>query len=75
MYCFLLSIILKLSRSLLPPLLVNTLYVSYLDNEYQMVLAGPFFQVPHLLQVVKRRRIKSTLSRKNILARDSFTCQ
>lgn len=32
-------------------------------------------RVPHLLQVVKRRRIKSTLSRKNILARDSFTCQ
>ncbi|KAK1367372.1 HNHc domain-containing protein [Heracleum sosnowskyi] len=32
-------------------------------------------RVPHLLQVVRRRRIKSTLSRKNILARDSFTCQ
>ncbi|KAK3013290.1 hypothetical protein RJ639_008198 [Escallonia herrerae] len=32
-------------------------------------------RVPHLLQVVKRRRIKSALSRKNILARDSFTCQ
>lgn len=32
-------------------------------------------RVPHLLQVVKRRRVKSTLSRKNILARDSFTCQ
>ncbi|KAK1393205.1 HNHc domain-containing protein [Heracleum sosnowskyi] len=32
-------------------------------------------RVPHLLQVVKRRRIRSTLSRKNILARDNFTCQ
>ncbi|KAL1814201.1 hypothetical protein ACET3Z_024266 [Daucus carota] len=32
-------------------------------------------RVPHLLQVVKRRRIKSTLSRKNVLARDNFTCQ
>ncbi|GKV07393.1 hypothetical protein SLEP1_g19176 [Rubroshorea leprosula] len=33
------------------------------------------FQVPHLLQVVKRRRIKHTLSRKNILYRDNYTCQ
>ncbi|XP_062016179.1 uncharacterized protein LOC133732608 isoform X1 [Rosa rugosa] len=33
------------------------------------------FQIPHLLQVVKRRRIKCNLSRKNILCRDSFTCQ
>ncbi|XP_063946634.1 uncharacterized protein LOC108213744 isoform X2 [Daucus carota subsp. sativus] len=32
-------------------------------------------KVPHLLQVVKRRRIRSTLSRKNVLARDNFTCQ
>ncbi|KAL6997452.1 hypothetical protein U1Q18_007579 [Sarracenia purpurea var. burkii] len=32
-------------------------------------------RVPHLLQVVKRRRIKNTLSRKNIFYRDSFTCQ
>lgn len=32
-------------------------------------------RVPHLLQVVKRRRIKSNLSRKNILYRDSYTCQ
>ncbi|KAK9938972.1 hypothetical protein M0R45_015682 [Rubus argutus] len=32
-------------------------------------------RIPHLLQVVKRRRIKCTLSRKNILCRDSFTCQ
>ncbi|XAR68668.1 hypothetical protein NMG60_11003873 [Bertholletia excelsa] len=32
-------------------------------------------RVPHLLQAVKRRRIKNTLSRKNILYRDSFTCQ
>ncbi|GMN38930.1 hypothetical protein TIFTF001_008172 [Ficus carica] len=32
-------------------------------------------KVPHLLQVVKRRRIKSNLSRKNILYRDSYTCQ
>ncbi|KAF9661163.1 hypothetical protein SADUNF_Sadunf19G0039100 [Salix dunnii] len=32
--------------------------------------------VPHLLQVVKRRRIvKSKLSRKNILHRDNYTCQ
>ncbi|KAL8126671.1 uncharacterized protein LOC141720981 [Apium graveolens] len=42
--------------------------------------SGSFFipavlRVPHLLQAVKRRRIRSTLSRKNILARDSFTCQ
>ncbi|XP_076898237.1 uncharacterized protein LOC143551760 [Bidens hawaiensis] len=32
-------------------------------------------RVPHLLQVVKRRKIISTLSRKNILARDNFSCQ
>ncbi|XP_070666005.1 uncharacterized protein [Malus domestica] len=32
-------------------------------------------RVPHLLQIVKRRRIKNSLSRKNILCRDSFTCQ
>ncbi|KAJ4745783.1 HNH endonuclease [Rhynchospora pubera] len=32
-------------------------------------------RVPHLLQVVKRRRIKQGLSRKNILFRDSYTCQ
>ncbi|XAR70074.1 hypothetical protein NMG60_11001904 [Bertholletia excelsa] len=32
-------------------------------------------RVPHLLQVVKRRRIKNTLSRKNIFYRDNFTCQ
>uniref|UniRef100_A0A803Q3R2 HNH nuclease domain-containing protein n=1 Tax=Cannabis sativa TaxID=3483 RepID=A0A803Q3R2_CANSA len=32
-------------------------------------------RVPHLLQVVKRRRIKSNLSRKNILYRDNYTCQ
>ncbi|KAK6945439.1 LOW QUALITY PROTEIN: HNH endonuclease 5 [Dillenia turbinata] len=32
-------------------------------------------RVPHLLQVVKRRRIRNTLSRKNIFYRDSFTCQ
>ncbi|KAL5547158.1 hypothetical protein UlMin_006845 [Ulmus minor] len=32
-------------------------------------------RVPHLLQVVKRRRIKSNLSRKNILYRDGYTCQ
>ncbi|KAB1221154.1 hypothetical protein CJ030_MR2G012847 [Morella rubra] len=32
-------------------------------------------RVPHLLQVIKRRRIKSNLSRKNILYRDNFTCQ
>ncbi|XP_057496138.1 uncharacterized protein LOC130781097 [Actinidia eriantha] len=32
-------------------------------------------RVPHLLQVVKRRTIKNNLSRKNILYRDSFTCQ
>ncbi|GKA54158.1 hypothetical protein Tco_0753107 [Tanacetum coccineum] len=32
-------------------------------------------RVPHLLQVVKRRRTISTLSRKNILARDNFSCQ
>ncbi|RZC82880.1 hypothetical protein C5167_045673 [Papaver somniferum] len=32
-------------------------------------------RVPHLLQVVKRRRIKQNLSRKNILFRDVFMCQ
>ncbi|XP_011010125.1 PREDICTED: uncharacterized protein LOC105115052 isoform X2 [Populus euphratica] len=33
-------------------------------------------KVPHLLQVVKRRRIfRSKLSRKNILHRDNYTCQ
>ncbi|KAF6150164.1 hypothetical protein GIB67_023119 [Kingdonia uniflora] len=32
-------------------------------------------RVPHLLQVVKRRRIRQQLSRKNIFFRDSFTCQ
>ncbi|XP_022932702.1 uncharacterized protein LOC111800353 [Cucurbita pepo subsp. pepo] len=32
-------------------------------------------RVPHLLQVVKRRRIKQSLSRKNILYRDNYTCQ
>ncbi|KAK6124802.1 hypothetical protein DH2020_041453 [Rehmannia glutinosa] len=31
--------------------------------------------VPHLLQVVKRRKVKRGLSRKNILHRDNFTCQ
>lgn len=32
-------------------------------------------RVPHLLQFVKRRRVKNTLSRKNIYYRDNFTCQ
>ncbi|WOK99455.1 hypothetical protein Cni_G08167 [Canna indica] len=32
-------------------------------------------QIPHLLQVVKRRRVKKNLSRKNIFYRDSFICQ
>ncbi|CAL1382244.1 unnamed protein product [Linum trigynum] len=32
-------------------------------------------RVPHLLQVVKRRRIKNTLSRKSILRRDGYECQ
>ncbi|ESW33922.1 hypothetical protein PHAVU_001G109600 [Phaseolus vulgaris] len=32
-------------------------------------------RVPHLLQVVKRRIIKSNLSRKNILFRDNYSCQ
>lgn len=32
-------------------------------------------RVPHLLQVVKRRRIKHSLSRKNIFYRDNYTCQ
>ncbi|XP_011622763.1 uncharacterized protein LOC18421442 isoform X2 [Amborella trichopoda] len=32
-------------------------------------------RVPHLLQVVKKRRVKHTLSRKNIFYRDSFACQ
>ncbi|XP_073062564.1 uncharacterized protein [Primulina eburnea] len=32
-------------------------------------------KVPHLLQVVKRRKVRRCLSRKNILSRDNFTCQ
>lgn len=32
-------------------------------------------RVPQLLQVMKRRRVKQCLSRKNILYRDGFTCQ
>lgn len=32
-------------------------------------------RVPHLLQVVKRRRVKRSLSRKNIFFRDNFICQ
>ncbi|XP_016466345.2 uncharacterized protein LOC107789092 [Nicotiana tabacum] len=32
-------------------------------------------RVPHLLQVVKRRRIKKALSRKNIFYRDNYMCQ
>lgn len=32
-------------------------------------------RVPHLLQVVKRRRIKHCISRKNIFYRDNYTCQ
>ncbi|CAN8244545.1 unnamed protein product [Cochlearia groenlandica] len=32
-------------------------------------------RVPHLLQVIKRRRVKNSLSRKNILLRDDYTCQ
>ncbi|XVF57325.1 hypothetical protein PTKIN_Ptkin06aG0196100 [Pterospermum kingtungense] len=32
-------------------------------------------RIPHLLQVVKRRRIKPNLTRKNVLFRDNFTCQ
>ncbi|XP_072951421.1 uncharacterized protein [Typha angustifolia] len=32
-------------------------------------------RVPHLLQVVKRRRVKHSLSRKSIFYRDSYTCQ
>ncbi|XP_044955940.1 uncharacterized protein LOC123406984 [Hordeum vulgare subsp. vulgare] len=32
-------------------------------------------RVPQLLQVVKRRRVKHCLSRKNILFRDGFSCQ
>ncbi|KAK1297074.1 hypothetical protein QJS10_CPB15g02110 [Acorus calamus] len=32
-------------------------------------------RIPHLLQVVKRRRVKHTLSRKSIFYRDLYTCQ
>uniref|UniRef100_A0A1D1Z033 Anaredoxin n=1 Tax=Anthurium amnicola TaxID=1678845 RepID=A0A1D1Z033_9ARAE len=32
-------------------------------------------RVPHLLQVVRRRRVKYNLSRKSIFHRDSYTCQ
>lgn len=33
------------------------------------------FQVPHLLQVMKRKRVMNSLSRKNILYRDDYMCQ
>ncbi|KAJ0974113.1 hypothetical protein J5N97_016078 [Dioscorea zingiberensis] len=41
---------------------------------------GSFFvpavlRVPHLLQVVKRRREKHNLSRKSVFYRDNYTCQ
>ncbi|KAJ0974119.1 hypothetical protein J5N97_016084 [Dioscorea zingiberensis] len=41
---------------------------------------GSFFvpavlRVPHLLQVVKRRRVKHNLSRKSVFYRDNYTCQ
>ncbi|KAL2923198.1 Anaredoxin [Bienertia sinuspersici] len=32
-------------------------------------------RVPHLLQVMKRKRVKNTLSRKNIFYRDDYMCQ
>ncbi|XP_022882596.1 uncharacterized protein LOC111399483 [Olea europaea var. sylvestris] len=32
-------------------------------------------RIPHLLQVVKRRKVKRSLSRKNIFFRDNFKCQ
>ncbi|GMH08248.1 hypothetical protein Nepgr_010088 [Nepenthes gracilis] len=32
-------------------------------------------RVPNLLQVVKKKRIRNTLSRKNIFCRDDYTCQ
>ncbi|KAI4386656.1 hypothetical protein MLD38_004572 [Melastoma candidum] len=32
-------------------------------------------KVPQLLQVIKRRRLRNNLSRKNILYRDNYTCQ
>ncbi|XP_057771359.1 uncharacterized protein LOC130991268 isoform X2 [Salvia miltiorrhiza] len=32
-------------------------------------------KVPHLLQIVKRRKVKRGLSRKNIFQRDNYTCQ
>ncbi|XP_039010166.1 uncharacterized protein LOC120138832 [Hibiscus syriacus] len=32
-------------------------------------------RIPHLLQVVKRRKISTNLSRKSVLFRDNFTCQ
>ncbi|KAF8007373.1 hypothetical protein BT93_K1394 [Corymbia citriodora subsp. variegata] len=32
-------------------------------------------RVPHLLQVIKRRRIRTILNRKNIFYRDSYSCQ
>ncbi|KAL0291441.1 UNVERIFIED_CONTAM: hypothetical protein Scaly_2637000 [Sesamum calycinum] len=39
--------------------------------------SGSFYipAVPHLPQVVKRRKVKRSLSRKNILNRDNFMCQ
>ncbi|KAJ8448572.1 hypothetical protein Cgig2_012216 [Carnegiea gigantea] len=32
-------------------------------------------QVPHLLQVMKRKKIRNTLSRKNLFYRDDYMCQ
>ncbi|KAK9664674.1 hypothetical protein RND81_14G060600 [Saponaria officinalis] len=32
-------------------------------------------RVPHLLQVMKRKKVRNTLSRKNIFYRDEYTCQ
>lgn len=32
-------------------------------------------QVPHLLQVMKRKKIRTTLSRKNVFYRDDYMCQ
>ncbi|CAD5319332.1 unnamed protein product [Arabidopsis thaliana] len=44
---------------------------------YDQTVSSPTgsFYIPAVLRVVKRRRVKNSLSRKNILLRDDYTCQ
>lgn len=56
--------------------LVMIVIFDYLgDLIFQILKGQPLFQVPNLLQVVKRRRIKHNLSRKSIFFRDHHICQ